>query len=369
MNLPELRIGKLKSRLPIIQGGMGVGVSLNSLASAVARAGGIGVIAGAAIGFAESDVPGEFVNNCKQAMTREVELAKANSDGGPIGVNLMVALNEYEMLARVAAEAGADIIFCGAGLPMNLPSIVGDTDVSLVPIVSSGRAASILCKAWSTRHNRFPDAIVVEGPLAGGHLGFTYEQLQNIEDYPLSKLVTEVIQALEPWQDRAGQAIPVIGAGGVFTGTDIAELLALGAGGVQMGTRFVCTEECDASDDFKKSYLNATKEDIGFIQSPVGMPGRAIRNQFLSSVEGGWEVPVYCPYHCIKTCIPETSPYCIASALDNARQGNLESGFVFAGANAYRCDRILTVQELMDELEQEASTALEALRSGAGTTV
>lgn len=368
MNLPELRIGKVKSRLPIIQGGMGVGVSLNSLASAVARAGGIGVIAGAAIGFAESDIPGEFVNNCRQAMTREVKLAKAKSNGGPIGVNLMVALNEYEMLAEVAAEAGADIIFCGAGLPMNLPAIVKNTEVSLVPIVSSGRAAAILCKAWSSRHQRFPDAIVVEGPLAGGHLGFTYEQLQNIEDYPLDRLVTEVIKAVKPWEEKAGRKIPVIGAGGVFNGADIAALLAIGADGVQMGTRFVCTEECDASDDFKNSYIQATKEDIGFIQSPVGMPGRAIKNKFLSSVEGGWEVPIYCPYHCIKTCIPENSPYCIASALDNARQGNLESGFVFAGANAYRCDRIVKVQELMDELEHEACEALKNIQAREKTT-
>ncbi len=359
MALPHLKIGHLTARLPVVQGGMGVGVSLHSLASAVACAGGIGVIAAAGIGFAESATPADFVHNCEIAMAREVQMAKEMSGGGPIGVNVMVALSDFEMLARTAAQAGADVIFSGAGLPMRLPACVEGTDTAIVPIVSSGRAADLLCKAWVTKHDRFPDGFVVEGPLAGGHLGFSREQLQHLDDFKLERHVTQVIEAVRPWEEKAGRPIPVIAAGGIFTGEDIARFLNLGAAGVQMATRFVCTEECDASPLFKQAYLNAAPEDIGFIKSPVGMPGRAIKNTFLSRVDGGWEAPIYCPYHCIRTCVPEKSPYCIALALDNARLGHLDDGFVFAGANAWRCDKIVKVQELMDELERDATRALE----------
>ncbi len=360
MSLPKLKIGRITARLPIVQGGMGVGVSLHSLASAVICAGGIGVIAGSAIGLIDSESPSDFVRNTEMAMRREIRLTRETAGDGPIGVNIMVALSEYELLVRTAADAGADIIFSGAGLPLNLPTLVEGTDAHIVPIVSTARAAALLCKAWATRHDRLPDAIVVEGPLAGGHLGFTMEQLLRLEDFPLEKLVTEVIEAVAPWGERQGFPIPVLAAGGIFTGADIAKFLNLGASGVQMATRFVCTEECDASMTFKQAYLDAEEEDIGLIVSPVGMPGRAIKNKFLTSVEGGWETPLYCPYQCIKTCVPENSPYCIALALDNARQGQLEEGFVFAGQNAWRCNKIVKVKDLMDELEQEAISALAA---------
>ncbi len=362
--LPQLRIGHLTASLPIIQGGMGVRVSLSGLASAVANQGGIGVIAAACIGGQESDATDRV-----QADTRTLrsEIRKARElTTGIIGVNIMVALADYAELVTAAIDEGVDIIFSGAGLALNLPEYLKGTNrTKLAPIVSSGRAASIICKRWLDKYNYLPDAVVVEGPKAGGHLGFKLEQIADPQ-YSLEKLVPEVIQALKPFEERCGRPIPVIAAGGIYTGADIYRFLELGAAGVQMATRFVATHECDASPNFKQAYIEASREDIIIINSPVGMPGRAIRNKFIDAVYDGRKRPVKCPYKCLATCDYKTSPYCIALALINAQKGKLLHGLVFAGENAYRVTELMSVKELVDSLVEEYERAALERREAAG---
>ena len=348
----ELKIGNLIAKVPIIQGGMGVGISLDRLASAVANEGGIGVLSAAGIGI---DAPGYSKNPieiAEKALRRLIQKTKEKTKG-IIGINIMVALSNYEMFVKTAIEEKIDIIFSGAGLPTDLPRFLTiGSKTKLVPIVSSLRAAAIIFKRWKNKYNYIPDAFVVEGPLAGGHLGFKKEQLYS-ESCKLENVIAEIVEFAEKAGAENGKKIPVIAAGGIFSGQDIRRFMSLGASGVQMGTRFVATVECDASQAFKDSYVNCRKNDLQIIDSPVGMPGRAIWNDFLQNVKSGLKKPVKCPYHCIKTCDVVGSPYCIAHALLNAKNGNMEEGFAFAGANAYRVKDIVTVKQLMESLKSE----------------
>jgi len=358
-----LRIGDLTAPLPIIQGGMGVGVSLSGLAAAVANEGGIGVIACAGIGLVGSGLVEDFAAANLRALRKEIRRARTLSTG-ILGVNIMVALSNFGEFVKTALDEGIDIIFSGAGLPLDLPHYRrGGDHTKLVPIVSSGRAARILAKRWVERYDYPPDAVVVEGPRAGGHLGFKPEQLGE-PAYALEVLLAEVLSAIKPFEVKAQRSIPVIAGGGIYTGADIYTFLQLGAAGVQMATRFVTTHECDASASFKEAYIRATPEDLVIIKSPVGMPGRAIRNQFLTDVEAGTRMPFTCPYHCIVTCDYLTSPYCIALALINAQRGRMGHGFAFAGANAHRATEIVSVKALVATLlaEYQAMAALPASR-------
>ena len=319
MDFPTLKIGDLVCRVPIVQGGMGVGISLSGLASAVAREGGIGVIAAAMIGIGESDVSANPAEANIRAMRKEIRKARSASTG-ILGVNIMVALTHYPELVRTSIEEGIDIIFSGAGLPMDLPGyLTNGSKTKLAPIVSSARAAKLICQKWLNKFNYLPDAFVVEGPKAGGHLGFKEEQIEH-PDFTLEKLVSDVVETVKPLGCAHKKSIPIIAAGGVYTGEDIRHFLEIGASAVQLGTRFVATNECDADESFKQSFISAKKEDLMVIKSPVGMPGRALRNQFLEEVEAGARKPFHCPYHCIKTCDPSKSPYCIALALAGARK-------------------------------------------------
>jgi len=354
--LQELRIGDLRARIPVIQGGMGVGISLAGLAAAVANEGGIGVIAAAGIGMTESDFFSNYLGANIRAVKKEIRKAREHTRG-ILGINIMVALSNYADMVKTSVAEGIDVIFSGGGLPLDLPQLLnGNVKTKLVPIVSSGRAARIICKRWSERHGRLPDAVVVEGPMAGGHLGFKADEIESSSN-ALEKLVPEVIAEVRPFAEKHGVRIPVIAAGGVYTGGDISRYIHLGADGVQMGTRFVTTRECDASKEIKQAYLDSSKEDIVVIKSPVGMPGRAIRNQFLDDVSEGKKKPYKCPYHCIRTCDYEESPYCIFFALINAQRGLLKHGFAFAGANAWRATEIITVHELMESLVREYEQA------------
>jgi nitronate monooxygenase len=352
-----LCIGDLTAPLPIIQGGMGVGVSLAGLAAAVANAGGIGVIATAGIGMIEPDLFQHFEAANLRALGKEIRRAKALSPQGILGVNIMVALSNFGELVTTAIAEGVDVIFSGAGLPLDLPQYLpGGGRTKLVPIVSSGRAARIIAKRWTDRYAHPPDAVVVEGPRAGGHLGFKLEQIDD-PAYALEALLADVLTEVAPFAARAGRPIPVIAGGGIYTGADIHRFLQLGASGVQMATRFVTTHECDASVGFKEAYLRARPEDLVIIKSPVGMPGRVIRNQFIDDLNAGKKVPFTCPYHCIVTCDYATSPYCIALALINAQRGRMAHGFAFAGDNAHRATVIVSVQELVDTLLAEYRAA------------
>lgn len=352
----SLSIGDLTAKLPIIQGGMGVGVSLSGLASAVASEGGIGVISAAAIGMLEPDFTTNYLQANIRALKKEIRKARELTKG-ILGINIMVALSNFSDMAKTAIEEGIDVIFSGAGLPLNLPSFLKDSKVTkLVPIVSSARAAGLIAKRWFEKYKYVPDAFVVEGPMAGGHLGFKSGQIAD-QNYKLEKLVSEVINEAKNIEDKAGKAIPVIAAGGIYTGEDIYKFIQLGASGIQMATRFVTTVECDASLEFKKAYIDCRKEDIGIIKSPVGMPGRAIINEFINDVNAGNKKPYKCPYHCILTCDYKSSPYCIALALINAKKGNMRNGFAFAGENAYRAKNIVTVKELISTLIEEYDVA------------
>lgn len=356
MSFPSLLIGDLSIPLAVIQGGMGVGISLSGLASAVAASGGFGVISAAGIGMYEADFATNYVAANNRVLAREIRKARAATSGA-IGVNIMVAMANFADLVRTAIKENVDAIFSGAGLPLDLPSYLTEgSKTKLVPIVSSARAAVILCKKWLSRFGRTPDAFVVEGPLAGGHLGFKIDQIDNA-DFVLEKLVSEVISGVRPYTAPNGAAIPVIAAGGVYTGADIHRFIQLGAAGVQMGTRFVATYECDADPAFKQCYVDAHEKDVVIIKSPVGMPGRAIHNEFLDQAALGEKTPSRCPYRCIHTCDYEKAPYCITLALANAKKGRFNHGFAFAGKNAWRIDRIMAVAELFEELLAQYAAA------------
>jgi nitronate monooxygenase len=356
MQFPTLKIGDLVSRIPIIQGGMGVGISLSSLASAVANEGGIGVIACAMTGIHEPDIFTDSVEANLRVLRNEIRKAKELTKG-ILGVNIMVALTDFSELVKTSLREKIDVIFSGAGLPLDLPGYLKEgMKTKLVPIVSSGRAARLICQKWLAKFNYLPDAFVVEGPKAGGHLGFKPEQLDDPQ-FCLENLVKDVLQAVKVFETDKEKAIPVIAAGGVFTGADIHKFLKLGASGVQMGTRFVATHECDADPAFKQAFVEAKEEDLVVIKSPVGLPGRAIRNAFIARVSEGKTKPFKCPYHCIKTCDHNKSPYCIAMALGNAKKGKLKNGFAFAGQNAFRVDKIVSVKELIRSLGQDYAEA------------
>jgi len=332
---------------------MGVGISLSGLASAVANEGAIGVIATAGIGQFEPDHFTNYKEANKRALRREIAAARANTKG-IIGVNIMVALSDFDDMVQCAVDQKADILFLGAGLPIKLPDTLPLDSLSalhtkFVPIVSSGRAAELIFKSWAKHFNHVPDAVVIEGPMAGGHLGFKKEQI-NANDYTLEKILPDVISSITPFEQQFGKSVPVIAGGGIYTGEDIYKFIQLGASGVQMATRFVATHECDASDEFKQAYLQCSKEDIIIIDSPVGLPGRAIRCDFLDRVAAGEKESFQCPWKCLRSCDFKNVPYCIARALTNAKKGDLHHGFVFAGANVYRVDKLISVKELISEL-------------------
>ena len=350
--MKALKIGDLLAKVPIVQGGMGVGISLSGLASAVANAGGVGVISAAGLGVIYKELASTFDEACILGLKEELRKARQKTKG-IIGVNIMVALTNFADLVKTSIEEKADVIFSGAGLPLNLPSFLNsDSTTKLVPIVSSARALKVICRRWLGEYNYLPDAVVVEGPKAGGHLGYSHEQLDD-ENFSLEKSVPEVVAAVKELEQQHGKEIPVIAGGGIYSGEDIYDIMALGADAAQMGTRFVTTEECDASERFKQCYIDAKQEDIEIIQSPVGMPGRALHNNFLQKVKEGLKQPKACPFNCIKTCDISKSPYCIMLALYNAYRGKMENGYAFCGSNAWRCDKIISVNELMESLKAE----------------
>jgi nitronate monooxygenase len=355
MHIPKLHIGNLTAEIPIIQGGMGVRVSLASLAAAVAEEGGIGTISSIGLGDWEASRYA-YERISREALESEIRKARAMTEG-ILAVNFMGVLSNIEDLIRTAVREGIKMIVFGAGLPMRLPEIVADPSVNLVPIVSSARVAELILRGWDRRFQRTADALILEGPLAGGHLGFSFEQLEHLEDYSLEQLLPQVLEAVKPFEDRHGKKIPVIAAGGIFTGGDIARMLSLGASGVQMATRFVCTPECAASPEFKQHYLDAKEEDIVLIKSPVGMPGRAIRNKFLKDLEEVGKLKINCPYQCLTACKVAEARYCIALALLNAYMGDVDHGLIFCGQNAHRIDKIVTVKELIAELLDELRMA------------
>lgn len=357
-NMSKLHIGNFVADMPIIQGGMGVGISLSGLAAAVANEGGIGVISGVGLGVLCGVKGKDYAKSNKIALQEQIRKARKMTSG-VLGVNFLMAVTDIDSLIQGAVEEKIDLLICGAGLFIRLPNVLplddlGSLHTKFVPIVSSSRSARITFESWWKRYHYMPDAVVVEGPLAGGHLGFSKEQISD-PNYALDNLLPGVISVIAQCEQKAGKHIPVIAAGGIYTGGDIRRVLELGAHGVQMATRFVATDECDASLEFKEVFVECREEDFTIINSPVGLPGRAIRNEFLMSVERGEKKPFNCPWKCLKTCKGvDGAPYCIVLALINAKRGRIKNdGFVFAGANAYKVDKIIPVRELFETLKQE----------------
>jgi nitronate monooxygenase len=355
MQVPKLEIGTVIADVPIIQGGMGVRVSLSSLAAAVAEEGAIGTIASVGLGNVD-DSKVDYETITREALELEIRKAQTMTEGH-IAVNFMGVLSNVDDLIKASVRGGIKLIIYGAGLPAKLPALVDDPSVNLLPIVSSSRIAEFILRSWDKRYARIPDALILEGPLAGGHLGFSEEQLQQPEKYSLEILLPEILETIKPYEDRYGKKIPVLAAGGIFTGGDIARMLRLGASGVQMATRFVCTAECGVSPEFKQHYLDAKEEDIVIIKSPVGMPGRALKNKFLDDLEIKGRIKIKCPYRCLTACKVESARYCIALALLNSYFGDTDHGLIFCGQNAYRVDKIVTVKELISELLAELEAA------------
>ena len=348
-----LVIGDLRAEVPVIQGGMGVGISLSSLAGSVAANGGIGIISTAQIGWREPDFYENPFEANFRAIRKELKKAKEIAPGGIVGVNIMVATQRYEEYVRCAADAGADVIISGAGLPVDLPAYVEGTKAKIAPVVSSLKSFVVLCRLWERKYNRYPDFVVVEGPKAGGHLGFTLEELETCTQEAYDEVIRSIVKKAEEYGEKAGRKIPVIVAGGIFDGEDMKHALSLGADGVQAATRFVTTEECDAAPEYKDAYIKAKKEDICIVKSPVGMPGRAIRNAFIERTKTEKCRITHC-YQCITTCNPAKIPYCITQALVNAAEGKLDDALLFCGENAYRCEKMEKVEDIMKEFRAAA---------------
>lgn len=347
-----LSIGNLTARIPVIQGGMGVGISLSSLAGSVALCGGVGVLSAAQIGFRDPFWEKNPVETNLRVLKEEIRKAKEISKGGIIGVNIMVAARFYERYVKAAVEAGADLIISGAGLPVELPAFVSGSGVKIAPIVSSLKSFQVISRYWRKKYDRNPDLVVIEGPLAGGHLGFKREELEDIEALSYDKEIEKIIGCVR--ETERNEHIPVAVAGGIYNGADARPYFELGADAVQVATRFVTTYECDANVRYKEAYIRAEKKDIEIVTSPVGMPGRAIHNQFLERVKEK-RLPLERCYQCLEKCKREEIPYCITEALVQAARGNLEQGLLFCGANAYRTKKLEHVSDIMKEFEEELS--------------
>lgn len=355
--LPALQIGDLTVPVPIVQGGMGVMVSTAPLVAAVANCGAAGTIASVGLGLVTDHNESDFVGASHDGLQMELR-ATRKLTRGVFGINILCAVSNYDDLVRYAAAEDINFIISGAGLPLKLPALVPDRRVKLIPIVSSGRALDLIIRTWKHRYNRIPDAVVVEGPLAGGHLGFRFEHAGDYAKDNLPAIVSEVLTVAKAAGEASGTPLPVIAAGGIYTGADIARYLKLGASGVQIATRFVATDECSVAPAFKQLYLSATEDDVLIIESPVGMPGRALRTALTEKLARGEREPFRCTYRCLKTCDPKVAPYCIAKALYNAVKGDLDRAVVFAGHNVSRVNKIVPVRVLIDELVSEAEAAL-----------
>ena len=340
----SFKLGEKEIKVPVIQGGMGIGISLGNLAGTVAREGGIGLISAAQIGFSEPDFEGNPLEANLRAIEKQLRKARSIAQDGIVGFNIMTAMRDYEKYVRAAVEAGADLIVSGAGLPVDLPAYVKGSNTKVAPIVSTCKSANVILKYWDRKY---------EGPKAGGHLGFSEEELSYYTDEKYAHEIGNIQKTVDSYAKKYDTKIPIAVAGGIDTPQKVKHVLNLGVQAVQVGTRFVTTEECDADIRYKQAYIKACKEDIVIVKSPVGMPGRAIKNTMLESVLRGENIPPRRCYHCLAKCDPGKIPYCITKALIEAAKGNTEEGLLFCGANAYRAEKIETVKEVIANLMQE----------------
>lgn len=348
--MKNLRIGEKITKVPLIQGGMGVGISLGNLAGSVAKAGGIGIISTAQIGYREADFDQNPESANLRAIAQEMEKARSISKDGIIGYNIMTALRNYADHVKAAVKAKADLIISGAGLPVDLPALVENSAVKIAPIVSTARSAQVILRYWDRKYRRTADLIVAEGPLAGGHLGFTEAELLRWETESYDTEFQNICSVVKQYEEKYDCKIPVIAAGGIYNRKDVEKMERLGADGVQVATRFVTTRECDADIRYKEAYIHASKEDISIVKSPVGMPGRAILNPLMKRVMLGEKIEHSSCHRCLAKCNPSQIPYCITDSLIQAVKGDIEHGLLFCGANAWKAEKIETVEEVVASL-------------------
>lgn len=350
--MQELKIGDKVLDFPLIQGGMGIGVSLGRLAGTVAREGCMGTISMVGIGYREENYYKDDLEANKTAFRKELAKAREIAKGkGIIAVNIMAALTDYKEMAMFAAKEKVDAIISGAGLPLDLPKLVEGTETLIAPIVSSKRALELIIRTWEKRYHRTPDFIVVEGPAAGGHLGFKEEEVEDPK-FSLKEILKEIIPFHKEVQEKLGKRIPLFGAGSVFDGCELREIVDMGCDGAQIGSRFIATEECDVADEFKNLIVNSKKEDVELFMSPVGMIARGVRNEFIERVKGERVPSKHC-IDCLKPCNPATTQYCISDALSLSAKGDVQNGLVFCGSNVDRIDRIRTVKDIIDEIKED----------------
>lgn len=347
MDTDILMVGEKKLKYPIIQGGMGVGISLHNLAGAVAKEGGVGIISAAQIGFQEPDFDTDPLKANLRAIKKELRLARKIAPDGIIGFNIMTAMRYYKEYVKEAVGAGADLIVSGAGLPIDLPQYVKGTNTKIAPIVSTEKSAKVILKYWDKKYDCTADLVVIEGPMAGGHLGFHKEELCDIHEESYQTEVKKIIDEIRKYEKKYARKIPVFLAGGMFTSADYKKAVELGADGIQVGSRFVATKECDASQAYKNAYIDVTKDEIGIIKSPVGMPGRAVINPFIKRVEKGEKIPCMHCHLCMKNCNPQKIDYCITDALIRAVEGDVENGLIFCGEKTYMIEKIETVHDVI----------------------
>lgn len=347
MQYRPLKIGALVADIPIIQGGMGIGISLGGLAGAVAKEGAVGIISAAQIGYKDERFEAETFACNKKAIRKEYEKARAIAPEGIIGFNIMVAMKHYESYVREAVAVGADLIISGAGLPTELPQYVSGSKTKIAPIVSTEKSARVILKFWDRKYSRTADMVVIEGPRAGGHLGFNQEQLAEFTDEVYNQEVEKIKRVVGEYERKYKCHIPMILAGGIATPEEMRRILKTGIDGIQIATPFITTEECDADIRYKEAYVRAKKEDIMIVKSPVGMPGRAIRNPFIETIMEGKRIPPRKCYQCLQKCNPSEIPYCITEALIHAAKGEIDQGLLFCGSEAYRVTKIETVKEVI----------------------
>ncbi|QVK21795.1 nitronate monooxygenase [Mycoplasmatota bacterium] len=356
--MKKLIINNKESKYPIIQGGMGIGISLSRLSIASIKAGIVGTISAAQPGFLSKKFKSDTLNSNLEALAREIKTVRDECPDGILGVNVMYAGTNYDEYIKFLSKQEIDFIVSGAGLPVDLPKYLKGSSVKPAVIVSSGKAAKIICKKWMRSFNVLPEFVVVEGPLAGGHLGFSKEEIESGDYKSLETLLEEVLIEVRKVEEEYKVSIPVIPAGGISTGEDVARYIEMGSAGVQVATRFIATEECDVSDAYKQKIVNAREEDVIFVPSPVGLPGRAIRNAFTDALKTKNQKIKYC-VDCLRVCAKKDIPYCITEKLGNASGGDAENGLVFSGAKAYMIDRISTVKEIVEELISECKYCFE----------
>lgn len=356
IKLPTLKIKGLEINPPFILGGMGVRITDHCLVSAVADCGMAGTIA--SVGLCPTSCnQNNYESESNKALSKEIKIAKKKSIG-IIGVNIMTALINYEELVKTADKEEIDYIASGAGLPLNLPALVHNKHTALIPIVSSVKAARIILNKWLKKYNRIPDGFIVEGALAGGHLGYNLSQISNWSQNNLLKICLDIKIMLLSYPIENINKIPIIAAGGIFDGKDIAMFLKQGINGVQLATRFIATNECSVPDNFKNAIINCKEKDMVIINSPVGLYGSVLKNNFIKRIISGEKMIVTCPYHCLKTCKRNESQYCIAQALVNAQEGNINEGIIMAGHNAYKIKEIVSAKQLVNELVTETLSHL-----------